>query len=38
MISKMYPDRMPSEKLQKNVDEFYKLSYGRSFAPEQLGY
>lgn len=38
MISKMYPDRMPSEKLQKNVDEFYKLSYGRTFAPEQLGY
>ena len=38
MISKMYPDRMPEKKLRKNVDEFYKLSYGRTFTPKELGY
>ena len=38
MISKMYPEKMPEKKLRKNVDEFYKLSYGKAFTPKQLGY
>ena len=38
MKSKMYPELLSEEDLQKNIDEFYELSYGRTFTREELGY
>ena len=38
MISKMYPEDMSDKQLRKNADEFYQLSYGRTFTPKELGY
>ena len=36
--SKMYPELLSEEELQKNIDEFYELSYGRRFSGEEIGY
>ncbi len=38
MKSKMYPESMSEEQLQKNIDEFYQLSYDRTFTSEEIGY
>ena len=38
MKSKMYPEILGEEELQKNIDEFYELSYGRTFSGEEIGY
>lgn len=38
MIHIMYPELMSDEQLKKNVDELYKLSYGRTFDRTYLGY
>lgn len=38
MKSKMYPELLSEEDLQKNIDFFYELSYGRTFTAEELGY
>ena len=38
MISKMYPEDMPRRQLKKNVNEFYRLSYGKTFSEKELGY
>ena len=34
----MHPDLMDEQTLVQNVDEFYELSYGRTFSREELGY
>ena len=38
MKSKMYPEQLSEEQLQQAVDEFYQLSYGRTFSPDEIGY
>lgn len=38
MKSKMYPELMSDAQLQQAVDEFYELSYGRTFTAEEIGY
>ena len=38
MKSKMYPELWTEEQLQQAVDEFYQLSYGRKFSPDEIGY
>lgn len=38
MKSKMYPELLSEEDLQKNIDAFYELSYGRTFTAEEIGY
>lgn len=38
MIHIMYPDLMPEEELEQNVDQCYKLCYGRSIDRKTLGY
>ena len=38
MIHAMYPQLMSDQELKKNVDEFYQLSYNRTFSRDQLGY
>ena len=38
MKSKMYPEQLSEEQLQQAVDEFYQLSYGRTFRPDEIGY
>ena len=38
MIHVMYPDLVSDEKLARDVDEFYQLSYGRVFDRNELGY
>ena len=38
MMHIMYPELMPDDELVKRVDEFYQLSYGRTFDREYLGY
>ena len=34
----MYPELLSDETLEKKVNEFYELSYGRRFSREKLGY
>lgn len=38
MKSKMYPELLPEEQLQENIDAFYEMSYGRTFTAEEIGY
>lgn len=38
MIHTMYPELMDEEQLQKEVDDLYALSYGRTFSRSELGY
>lgn len=38
MINRMYPELLSGSQLKKNIDEFYKLSYGRIFTLKEIGY
>lgn len=38
MIHVMYPDLLSEAALEKDVDAFYTVSYGKSFDREELGY
>lgn len=38
MMHIMYPELMSEQELEKRVDEFYQLSYGKTFEREYLGY
>ena len=38
MMKTMYPELISDEQLKKNVDDFYELSYGRTFERDELGY
>ena len=38
MIHVMYPDLLSEDELEKDVDAFYTVSYGKSFDREELGY
>lgn len=38
MIHTMYPELLDDEQLEKDVNEMYELSYGRTFDREELGY
>ncbi|MBQ4362337.1 MAG: ABC transporter substrate-binding protein [Lachnospiraceae bacterium] len=38
MKNRMYPELLGKEQLQDNIDEFYKLSYGKIFGARELGY
>ena len=38
MMHVMHPELESEDELEKNVDEFYELSYGRKFTREELGY
>lgn len=38
MMHIMYPELMSDEELVQNVDDFYQLSYGRTFDRNYLGY
>lgn len=38
MMHIMYPELMSDKQLEDRVDEFYQLSYGRTFEREDLGY
>ena len=38
MKSVMYPELLDQKQLQKNIDEFYELSYGRTFSGGEIGY
>lgn len=38
MMHCMYPELMPTEKLQEKIDAFYTLFYGKTFTGEDIGY
>lgn len=38
MMHVMYPELMTDQELEQRVDEFYQLSYGKTFDREYLGY
>ena len=38
MMHIMYPELMTDQELEQRVDEFYQLSYGKTFEREYLGY
>ena len=38
MMHIMYPELMSDQELEQRVDEFYQLSYGKTFDREYLGY
>ena len=38
MIHVMYPDILSEDALEKDVDAFYSVSYGKTFDREELGY
>lgn len=38
MMSAMYPELMPDEQLERDVNEFYELAYRQAFSREKLGY
>ena len=38
MMHVMHPELLDEKTLEKNVDRFYRLSYGRTFKREKLGY
>ena len=38
MMHIMYPELMTDQELEQRVDEFYQLSYGKTFDREYLGY
>lgn len=38
LMKTMYPELLSDETLEKKVNEFYELSYGRRFSREKLGY
>ena len=38
MMHVMHPELLDEQTLKKNVNRFYKLSYGRTFKREELGY
>jgi len=38
MMMKMYPDLISEKMLEKEVNQFYQLSYGKTFTRRQLGY
>ena len=38
MLRQMYPDRFSLEELEAEVEEYYTFLFGRTFAPDYLGY
>lgn len=38
MLHEMYPGYFSAEQLQQQVDEYYTFLFGRTFAPDYLGY
>ena len=38
MIHVMYPELLNEKELEKDVNAFYKLSYGKTFSKKELGY
>ena len=38
MMHVMHPELLDEQRLEKNVNRFYKLSYGRTFKRKELGY
>lgn len=38
MLHQMYPAYLDAEALQREVDEYYTLMFGRTFSAEELGY
>lgn len=38
MIHVMYPEKLTEKQLQQEADEFYRLSYGKTFSRKELGY
>ena len=38
MMHIMYPELMTEQELEEKVDDFYQLSYGRTFKRDYLGY
>lgn len=38
MIRTMYPDLLSDEELEKDVNDLYELSYGKTFERDELGY
>jgi ABC-type Fe3+-hydroxamate transport system substrate-binding protein len=38
MLHSMYPERFSAESLQREIDEYYMLMFGRTFDSEYLGY